>query len=367
MPHRPWIASALALALALVLSHSRRAHATEDIPERFHFVIGDLRPGAGIAIGFDYVQTGVAGGTFDLRAGSRLSHRLYQRHEVQIGIPRLAHDRVFADILFFHRSYTEIDYFGIGPDSTEENHSDYRISGPALYGTLGYRPNEKVAFGGRMGVLQSSLGSGRSGDLPSVEETFGEGDLPGRVEEPDYVLFGGFLSLDRRNAPEETTAGAYYEVRATLYRDRGFDRFDFEELWVEALHFIPLDPRWTLATRARGQFTRAAAGEEIPFFLLPTLGGVHSLLAFENDRFRDRQLLLLNAELRYQLRPSIRLEALLDVGQVFRDFDSLRLGGFELSSGVGARYKFGERLLVGVNLGVGREGARVGMTGSFRF
>jgi outer membrane protein assembly factor BamA len=173
--------------------------------------------------------------------------------------------------------------------------------------------------------------------------------------------------VDLRNDPEDPTAGAYYEVQTTAYRDRGWDRFDFEEFSVEAQHFVPLKPRWTLATRVKGVFTRTAEGQEIPFFLLPSLGGTSSLHGFENDRFRDRNLLFMNAELRYELRPSIRLEGFVDVGQVFPGFDSLRLGGFELSTGIGARYKLGQKVLVGVSLGVGREGPRIGIMGNFRF
>jgi outer membrane translocation and assembly module TamA len=116
-----------------------------------------------------------------------------------------------------------------------------------------------------------------------------------------------------------------------------------------------------------GVLTRAAEGQEIPFFLLPSLGGAGSLHAFENDRFRDRNLLLMNVELRYALTPSIRLVGFVDAGEVFPDFGSFRLGGLELSSGLGARYKLAGRVLVGVSLAAGREGMRAAMSGSFRF
>jgi hypothetical protein len=341
--------------------------ASGSFPDHFQFVLGDLRPGAGISVGVDYRHSHFASGIFDLRLGSRVSHRLYQRHEVEITFPHLVDERLFLDVLALYRSYTEVDYFGVGRSSPKESHSDYSVAGPAVFATVGFRPSRRTAFGGRVGSLQSSLDSGRSGDLPSVEEAFDPSELPGLIEEPDHFLFGGFGFVDLRDDPEDPTAGAYYEMQVTAYRDRGWDRFDFEELSIEAHHFIPVKPRWTVATRVKGVFTRAAEGQEIPFFLLPSLGGTTSLHAFENDRFRDRNTLVLNAELRYQLRPSIRLEGFVDVGQVFPGFNSVSLEGFELSSGLGARYKLGQKVLVGVSLGVGREGARASMMGSFRF
>jgi outer membrane protein assembly factor BamA len=361
------IATTASFCIVAVLSSSREAAPSDAFPDRFEFVLGDLRPGAGISLGFDYAHTHFASGAFDLKVGSRISHRLYQRHEMEVALPHLAHERLFAEVLALYRSYTEIDYFGVGPGSPEESHSDYHISGPALFATFGFRPARKAAFGARAGLLESNLDSGRNGSLPSIEETFPVRDLPGLVEEPDFFLWGGFALLDRRDDPEDATSGAFYEVQATAYRDRGLNRFDFEELSVDARHYVPLRPRWTVATRVTGVLTRAAEGQEIPFFLLPSLGGAGSLHAFENDRFRDRNLLLMNVELRYALTPSIRLVGFVDAGEVFPDFGSFRLGGLELSSGLGARYKLAGRVLVGVSLAAGREGMRAAMSGSFRF
>jgi outer membrane protein assembly factor BamA len=364
---RARFASAVTLGIAILSSSPREAAPSESFPDRFAFVLGDLRPGAGIAVGFDYVHTHFASGSFDLSLASRVSHRLYQRHEMAIAIPHLGHDRLFADVLALYRSYTEVDYFGVGPDSPEEDHSDYHISGPALFTTVGFRPTRGTAVGARAGILETSLGSGRSNDVPSIEDAFEESELPGLVEEPDYWLFGGFAFLDRRNDPEDATRGGYYEVQATAYRARGLNRFDFEELSLEARHFVPFGPRFVLATRARGVFTRAAEGQEIPFFLLPSLGGTTSLHGFENDRFRDRNLFLINVELRYLLTPRIQLAALVDLGEVFPDFDSFRLHRLELSSGVGVRYKAWEKVLVGVSVGASREGVQAAVKGSVRF
>jgi outer membrane protein assembly factor BamA len=356
------------LAAGLLLSAGAgRSGAQEGYPDRFQLVLGDLRPGAGLAVGADYEKTHFATSFFDLRLGARVSTRLYQRYEAEMVIPHLFEPRLFLEVLAQYRSFTEVSYFGIGPDTRHEERSDYHIEGPVLLATLGFRPSLRIVFGGRFGSLDNDLHSGRSGDLPSVEDAFPPGELPGYAEEPDYLLYSAFAALDLRNDPDDPTRGSYLEVQATRYRDRGFDRFHFEELTVEAQHFIPLSYRTVLASRARGVFTRAAEGQEIPFFMLPSLGGTGSLHAFDNDRFRDRHLLLATGEIRYQLTPEIRFETFVDVGQVFPAFGDFRFSELEIGAGLGLRYKMGRKILLGVSLGAGREGARISATGGFRF
>jgi hypothetical protein len=359
--------SALVVALVLLGAGPRKADAEEGFPDSFQLVLGDLRPGAGLSAGADYERSHFATSFFDLRLSTRISTRLYQRHEAAILIPHFFEPRLFLEVLGQYRSFTEVSYFGVGPDTPKADRSDYHIDGPILFATLGFRPSSRFVFGGRFGVLDNDIQSGRSSDLPSVEDAFAVEDLPGFVEEPDYLLYSAFAALDQRNDPEDPTRGFFLEVQATSYRDRGFDRFDFEEATAEAHYFVPLNYRMVLATRVRGVFTRAGEGQEIPFFMLPTLGGTRNLQAFENDRFRDRHSFLVTGELRYQATPEVRLEAFLDVGQVFPSFSEFRFSELEVGTGVGARYKMGRKVLVGVSVGVGREGARISMTGGFRF
>jgi outer membrane protein assembly factor BamA len=358
----------VAIAGLLLLSvSSSEAIAQESFPDRFQIVLGDLKPGSGIAAGADYERSHFATSFFDLRLSTRVSVRLYQRHEVEVAIPHLFEPRLFLEVLAQYRSYTEVSYFGVGSETDEADRSNYHIEGPGLFATLGFRPAPRIAVGGRFGSINNGISSGRSSDHPSVEDAFSLEELPGYVEEPDYFLYSAFAAFDLRNNPFDPTGGSYFELQATRYRDRGFDRFNFDEVSVEAQRFVPLSDEVVLASRVKGVFTRTADGQEIPFYLLPSLGGTSNLHAFENDRFRDRHLLFGNLELRYQATPMLRLETFIDVGQVFPSFGEFRFSAFEIGSGVGARFKMGEKVLVGVSLGIGREGARVSLSGGFRF
>jgi outer membrane protein assembly factor BamA len=350
-----------------LFSISSAAAATEGYPDRFQLVLGGLREGSSLAVGAEYEHTHFANGFFDLRLSSRVSIRLYQRHEAELVIPHFLDPRLFVEVLALYRSYTQVAYFGIGSETAEEDHSDYHAEGPAFYATLGFRPAHNVSVGGRLGRLDTDLHSGKSGRFPSIEEAFAPSELPGYVEEPDFYLYGAFAAVDLRNDRHDPTSGAYYELQATRYRDRGFDRFQFEEIQFDAQHFVPVGFRMSYAVRVHGLFTRAGAGQEVPFYLLPSLGGTESFHAFEMDRFRDRNLLFMNNELRYQATPEVRVGVFVDVGQVYPSANALRLSSFELGTGLAVYYKSGDRVLVGLSVGFGREGPRAAVRGDFRF
>lgn len=356
------------LILALAISaFSAASSEGGGLFDDLHLVLGGMRPGSGIGGGVELDESHFQNGVFDLKLQARVSIRLYQEHEAELTFPHVFDDRLFVQVLGSYRSFTQIDYFGIGRDSIKARRSNYGLEGGALSATIGFHPVSRVSFGGRAGRLNNSVRKGRNDDLPSIEEEFDPSSLPGLVEQPDYYLVGLFAEFDLRNDPDDPTRGAFYQIQATRYLDVGSNRFGFRELEASARHFLPLGRCWTFASRVKTVMTWTVDGGVVPFFLLPTLGGVDSLQAFGNDRFRDRNAVLMNAELRYRATGAIRLSLFVGAGEVFPRVKDLRFDALELSSGVGAEYKLGKRILMGVYLGVGREGARVSLKGDYRF
>ena len=332
-----------------------------------HIIVGDMRPGSGVAGGLEYYNDHFANGFLDVRLTTKLSFRLYQQHEAEIVGPHLFHPNVFFRVIGLYRSYTQIDYFGIGPNTVEENHSNYRLAGPAVFANVGVRPHRKLQLAARIGYLRVTIGRGTDENLPPIEEQFDLQSVPGFVDEPDHHVYGALVTLDDRDDPDDPASGLYYVIQSSAYRARAFDRYDFQDLALDLRHFFPLTQRSTLAVRASGLFTWTADGQTVPFYHLPSLGGSETLHAFENDRFRDRNLLFLNSELRYRVTPEILFELFVDAGQVAPRVDAFRFGSLRLSYGAGGRYKLGRSVLIGVNVGLGSEGARLSVKGDFRF
>ena len=85
-----------------------------------------------------------------------------------------------------------------------------------------------------------------------------------------------------------------------------------------------LRENWVIALRALASTTRPRAGQDVPYFLMPDLGGSHTLRGYPPWRFRDRNRLLLTGEYRWTAGPFVDMALFLDAGKVApraRDLD----------------------------------------------
>ena len=96
-----------------------------------------------------------------------------------------------------------------------------------------------------------------------------------------------------------------------------------------------------------------------PFYLLPTLGGSRSLRGYEDYRFRDRNLLLLNAEYRWRVFGALDGAIFYDGGKVEPRFRDLDITHLKSSYGLGFRFHSGDTTVFRLDIGRSREGTRV--------
>jgi outer membrane protein assembly factor BamA len=91
----------------------------------------------------------------------------------------------------------------------------------------------------------------------------------------------------------------------------------------------------------------------------PTVGGSEDLRGFDEFRFRDRNMVVLNAEYRWEAFSGLDLAAFVDAGQVAPRVSDFHLGNFEKSYGVGFRFNTEKSVFLRVDLGFSREGQRL--------
>ena len=117
-------------------------------------------------------------------------------------------------------------------------------------------------------------------------------------------------------------------------------------------------PLWTrrsvLALNGWGLFSPPAAGGDIPFYLLPSLGGHNTLRGYTDYRFHDRHLLGVNVESRWTLFSHLDAAAFVDAGNV-----AARVGDLDLartSYGTGVRLHTGTSTIARFDVAKSREG-----------
>jgi len=317
-----------------------------------HPLLGGLRTGAGFGAGTSVEKDG-------FRVSAQVSIRGYQKYEVGYKLP-IDSDLFFADLRATYRNFTQERYFGTGPDSKEQNQTSYRMEDINYVGRFGITPAKHIKAGVLSGWLGTSVGSGTSRFVPSIETVFSSPNTPALANQPDYAEVGLFFEADYRDHPGNPRAGGRYTASWTSFRDRNLGQYDFGRYDIEGQHYFPFfHQRRVIAVRAKTTMTQTATGQEVPFFMQPTVGGSEDLRGFNEFRFRDRNMVVLNAEYRWEAFSGLDLAAFVDAGQVAPRVSDFHLGNFEKSYGVGFRFNTEKSVFLRVDLGFSREGQRL--------
>lgn len=261
---------------------------------------------------------------------------------------------------FTHRYSPKYDFFGIGPDSIEENQSDYLQRDSLYEGVAGYRLWDRLTFATRVGYYHVVLAPGRDNELPNLENVFDPATIPGFEERPDdFLRYGLSATFDSRDFAKNPHMGAVVVAEWQRYDQRGGGQVTFNRFAADARGFLRLgDAQRILAVRA--YFSKddpSAIGGRVPFYLLQYLGGSHTLRAFDSQRFRGEKLALLQAEYRWEASPAIELALFVDSGTLAARADD-DLGSFKTDGGVGLRFKTHEAALLRLDLAWGGEGTK---------
>ena len=122
------------------------------------------------------------------------------------------------------------------------------------------------------------------------------------------------------------------------YHDRD-SQFGFRQVDYEAIQHIPiLRESWTLSFHAVARTTVLKDDQQVPFFMLPSLGGGNDLRGFSSWRFRDRNSLLLQGEWRIMVNRFMDTAVFYDAGKVTAHKSDLDFHDLKSDYGFGARF-----------------------------
>jgi len=235
-----------------------------------------------------------------------VSWRGYKMAQGRLEFPKLLRSRLTLGTMYRWQDFRAVKTFGEGPDSSEDALATYHLTSHNL---VGYATVPLV----RWLTLNANAGALR----PAVRFS--------RTPEPEFSHGEASLVADLRDFPNHPTRGALVRLSASRFKDRDLGAFSFERYESEVAGFVPLaGARVVLAVRGWMVASETGAGQSVPFYLQPTLGGGHSLRSFSDFRFRDDNLLLANAEVRVAMFTHLDAVVFADAGNVaprWRDLD----------------------------------------------
>lgn len=303
-------------------------------PRGMHLRLGGIGEGGGFGggPGFRYST-----GQFDFSVSAAVSLKRYVIAEASLLLPGDIKNGPFAELRVRWRDRPEEDFFGLGPDSLDEQRTNFALRDTLVRGTGGLRADDgDFAAGASVGWLDPSIGPGKDTRMPSTDEVFDPADIPGFVAQPAFILIEPFVEYTYTDPPLNPTTGGRYRVSWTRYDDRDLDAFSFNRWDVEVRQYLPfLNRSHTIALRGWLSSSDPDSGHEVPFYLEPTLGGAYSLRGFRTFRFRDRSLALLQAEYRWRINEFAHGAIFYDTGAVARRLGDL--DDFEKDYGIGIR------------------------------
>ena len=289
-------------------------------PRGIHARMGGIGEGAGFGGGPGYQHLGVP---FNFRASAAGSLKGYFIAEGSLRFPGTQSEDLYTwangpyvEVYARRRDFPQEDFYGIGPDSTEEARSNFALRDTFVRVTPAVRRGYLTA-GANLGYLHPSIGSGTDTGMPSTDEIFGPEQVPGLMTQPAFAVIEPFVEFATLDRAIDDRAGGRYRVSFTRYADRDLDQFTFNRWDVDLRQYITFvhDTR-TIALRAWASSSDASEGNTVPFYLQPTLGGSYTLRGFRTFRFRDRSALLLQAEYRWRINEFVTGALFYDTGAV---------------------------------------------------
>jgi hypothetical protein len=324
--------------------------------------LSNMITGSGwVSVGPGYRRDVLNGKAF-VDASAAVSWRAYNMMQARFEMPDLFTDRFSAGAQVMWQDQMQINYFGIGPDSIEGDQSQYRMQSIDTVGYATYRPAPSLAITGEFGFLRRPDILSPSGlfrpSVPTITEEFP--DDPGVSDpfQPNYAHTELSVTSDTRDHRSYPTSGHVFRGAVTSFVDQSTSvgTFTFRQYEAEAVQFIPVRPNrnWVLALRGWLVSSDVPIGNEVPFYMLPSLGGNNSLRSYDDYRFHDQNLLLANVESRWTLWTHLDGALFLDAGNVGARVQDLNLD--KLSVGGGLRLHTGKATFARLDVAYGAEG-----------
>lgn len=342
-----------------------------------HPVMNGVAPGGGLGMGVAYDFP--TRGRWEATAQTIVTVRRYWSAEFDTAYRG---DRAQVEGYARMREMTQLGFFGPGTDSLVTDGTNFLLRDPVIGAVGSVRVAPWMAVGGRVEALWPDVGRGRSTRDPTIAARFGEGEAPGLTEQPRFGRYQGFVELQAPASIGQTlNQGGRYRIEYGIFDDQQLDRFTFTRLDLEAQHkFALFGPHRRLTLHAWVATTDVDAGNEVPFFLQPTLGGSSQIRSVSEDligsdgshgtlrgfrkfRFRDRNLLLLQVDYRVPVWGPFDAGVFVDAGKVTSRPADLGLSGLKHNYGFSVSVMKGSATVARTDFGFGSgEGANVSVS-----
>lgn len=326
-----------------------------NVARGFFVAFGDIKRGSSVAMGPAYGRTFTNGAVFIAKGA--YSIREFKLAQVFVQAPPLASGRLLVNGRARWQDAPVLAVYPLGRTSpkTRANYSETKteVSGQAMWAPVRF-----IRLGG--GVSFERFETGGANRHPSVEQLFTTAEMPGIGADPEYVHSFATAGIDSRTGPSFSRSGTQLQAWLHDYRQQNEGPYSFRRLDGVARQLIPiLHGNFVIDLSVRASTTDADDFNQVPFFLMPDLGGGSSLRGFTSYRFRDRHSILATAEYRWYAQEYVEMALFYDAGKVVPRKGDLDFTGLKSDFGVGLRFHTPGMTVLRLEVAGSNEGLRL--------
>ena len=318
---------------------------------------GDIKQGSGIALGpaygklFDNGATVIAKATYSIR-----NFKLVQLYA---SAPPVAGGRLHLSGRARWQDAPTLAVYPLGPDSPKSR-ADYSETRTEVSGQAMFAPVRVIRFGAGAAYERYDTAGGASSRHPSIEDVYTPAQLPGLGSDPEYLHSFVSAALDSRTGPGYSRSGTLIGATLHDYTQRSDGPYSFQRVDAIARQLIPiLHGNWVIDLSVRTSTTTVDGGNQVPFFLLPDLGGAGELRGYSAYRFRDRNSIIFTGEYRWYVQEFVDMAIFYDAGKVTARRKDLDFEDLKSSVGVGIRFHGPRTTVFRIEAARGDEGTRL--------
>lgn len=367
--HRPWAAGLLCAALVALPVSAAGQQAQTEAPDQeqvapakpdstvsgtpFEGVIRKLRsfgffqssptglypevtsvyPGGWVAFGGGYRRHFSEKGTFNVDGAWSLQN--FKEVETSVVLPPVFDRRVTFEVGVRWMDAPSVAFYGIGNDSRDQDETSFLFRPTTVGVTASISPWKFVRFGGGADYVSIETVPTLDGPVEAVEAI---GRPPGLEQGPDYLRSHAVAQVDWRRAPGYTTTGGFYRLQFEDFSDRSGSNLGFRSVEAEIVQLVPVvRDRTVMAFRGLMTMTDDRDGADVPFYLMPAIGGSSSVRGYSSFRFRGNHRWLMSAEYRWTAVRFLDVALFYDTGKVAMESSQLSFSDLKWSYGAGAR------------------------------
>lgn len=238
-------------------------------------------------------------------------------------------DKYFLNGSLDYRKFPEY-FYGLGNDTRETNRALYEFSAITLINKSYIKLENDTYLG------FSLHGQWLTPDFPEGETIFEEINPGNGGNGYSYLSLGPSFMWDRRDHILSPSSGSFLEFTPAF----GLGKADQNSIYFGTA-LLDVRDYWKLGenTTWANQFVAQFSMGNVPYRVLPTLGGPLLHRGYYQGRFRDNHLMLLQSELRQHVIGRFGFVVFGSMGRVYPDIRTDLLKNSHLAAGGGLRLR----------------------------